>query len=226
LCECNEGTLVKKPDRIRVLIADDHEVLREGLALLIDGAPDLHVVAQAADGGEAVEQFLAQRPDVALLDLRMPGMDGVQAIVAIRERVADARIVLLTAFEADEDVYRGFQAGARGYLLKSTSREELLNCICAVCGGEMWVPAAMAAKLALHAARPQLTQRQLEVLRLMAVGQSNKEIGAKLNVSEGTVKTHVNQILEKLGATGRTQAVTIAMERGITHSDDVAVTKG
>jgi DNA-binding NarL/FixJ family response regulator len=213
---------MKKPRPIRVLLADDHDVLREGLALLIGSAPDMLVVAQAKDGREAVELFFAHHPDVALLDLRMPGMDGIQAISAIRQKTPDTRFILLTAFDGDEDIFRGYRAGASAYLLKTTSREDLFRCIRAVHGGQTFVPPPVASKLAARVARPALSERQMDVLRLMAAGLSNKEIGARLRVTEGTVKSHVNQVLEKLGTTRRTEAVAMAMKHGITHPDEDA----
>jgi len=211
---------VGKSPPIRVLLADDHVVLRQGLALIIESAPDTRVVAQASDGNEAVEQYFLHHPDVVLLDLRMPRLDGVEVIEKIRARAPEARFILLTAFGGDEDVFRGFHAGASAYLLKSASREELLRCIRSVYKGETIVPAAIASKLAERVARPALTQRQMDVLRLVAAGLCNKDIADRLNISEGTVKSHVNQVLQKLGVTRRTEAVAMAMKHGITHLDD------
>ena len=206
---------MKKTDQLRVLIADDHPVVREGLAALINRRTDMVVVAEASSGREAVEQFLRHRPDVALLDLRMPGMDGVEAIAAIRSKVSTARIILLTTFDEDEDIYRALRAGAKAYLLKDAPRDDLLNCIHAVHEGQTIIPPPIAAKLAGRLTTSELTRREVQVLQSVADGNGNKEIAASLSISEGTVKTHVSSILAKLGAADRTQAVTIALRRGI-----------
>lgn len=200
---------------IRILIADDHPVVREGLSALINRRPDMTVVAEASNGREAVKQFLLHRPDVALLDLRMAEMDGVDAIAAIRAQVPTARIIVLTTYDHDEDIYRSLQVGAKAYLLKDTPREELLACIRTVHAGQTHVPSAIAAKLANRRNDSALTAREHEVLEFMADGKANKEIAAALHVTEGTVKTHVNAILKKLDAIDRTQAVIIALKRGI-----------
>jgi len=200
---------------IRVLIADDHPIVREGLAALINRPADMEVIAEVSNGREAFEQFLIHQPDVTLMDLRMPEVDGVDSILAIREQVPTARIIVLTTFDGDEDIYRGLRAGAKGYLLKDTCREELLECIRAVHDGRTWIPPAVAAKLVARIGGPDLTSRELEVLNLMVAGKSNKEIGAALSVSEGTIKAHVNRILEKLGVSGRTEATAVALRRGI-----------
>lgn len=200
---------------IRVLIADDHPVVREGLAALIGRPTDMEVIAEVSNGREAFEQFLIHRPDITLMDLRMPELDGVDAILAIREQVPTARIIVLTTFDGDEDIYRGLRAGAKGYLLKDACREELLECIRAVYDGRTWIPPAVAAKLATRIGGPDLTSRELEVLNLMVAGNSNKEIGTALGVSEGTIKAHVNRVLEKLGVSGRTEATAVALKRGI-----------
>ena len=173
------------------------------------------VVAEASNGAEAVELFSRHRPDVALIDLRMPGTDGVDAITIIRERFPDARIIVLTTFHGDEDIYRALRAGAKAYLLKDVGREELLDCVRSVSEGRAYLPKSVAAKLAERVAGPQLTVRELDVLRLMGAGKSNKEIGDSLRVAEGTVKAHVNNILSKLNVRGRTEAVAIAVKRGI-----------
>ncbi len=206
---------MKTSKPIRVLIADDHPVVREGLAALIRRRPDMKLVGEASNGREAVEQFFLHHPDVALLDQRMPEMDGVTALETIRQRFADARIILLTSFDGSEDIYRGVRAGAKAYLLKEAPREELLECIRAVHEGKTKIPAEVAVRLANRVARKDLTVRETEVLRLVAIGKSNKEIGSLLNVSEGTVKVHVNHILQKLNVAGRTEAATIALKRGI-----------
>ena len=206
---------MRNTDRLRVLIADDHPVVREGLAALINRRTDMVVVAEASSGREAVEQFLRHRPDVALLDLRMPEMGGVEVITAIREKVPTARIILLTTFDEDEGIYQGLRAGAKAYLLKDVRRDDLLNCIRAVHEGQTIIPPLIAAKLAGRLTTSELTRREVQVLQSVAHGNGNKEIAASLSISEGTVKTHVSSILAKLGAADRTQAVTIALKRGI-----------
>jgi two-component system NarL family response regulator len=190
-------------------------VVREGLTALINRRQDMQVVAEASNGQEAVKQFLLHRPDVALLDLRMAEMDGVDAIAAIRKQVPTARIIVLTTYDHDEDIYRSLQAGARAYLLKDAPREELLACIRTVHAGQTYLPSAIAAKLAHRRNDSALTAREIEVMDLMADGKANKEIAAALRVSEGTVKSHVNAILKKLDAVDRTEAVIIAFRRGI-----------
>jgi two-component system NarL family response regulator len=203
------------PKAIRVLIADDHPIVREGLAALINRAPDMKVIAEVGNGREALEQFLCCRPDITLVDLRMPEMDGVDAILAIREQAPEARVIVLTTYDGEEDIYRGLRAGAKAYLLKDARREELMECIRAVHAGRMWIPPSVAAKLASRVGDCDLTSRELEVLRLVVVGKSNKEIGVSLRISEGTVKIHVNHIFEKLKVSGRTEATTVALKRGI-----------
>jgi two-component system NarL family response regulator len=206
---------MKKTNRVRILIADDHPVVREGLVALINRRPDMVVVAEASNGREAVEQFLRHRPDVALVDLRMPEMDGVEAITAIRQKLPSARFIVLTTFDEDEDIYRGLRAGAKAYLLKDAPRDDLLKCIRAVHEGQTVIPLPIAAKLADRLTTSGLTRREIQVLQLVADGKGNKEIAVALSISEGTVKTHVSSILAKLHAADRTQAVTIALRRGI-----------
>lgn len=206
---------MKSDTRIRVLVADDHPVVREGLRALISRRSDMTVIAEASDGAEAVRLFNGHRPDVALIDLRMPGMDGVDAIKAIRQQFPAARIIVLTTFDGDEDIYRALRAGAKAYLLKDAAREELLDSVRRVCKGETYLPSGVAAKLAERVAAPQLTARELDVLRLISAGKSNKEVGSVLLVTEGTVKAHVNSILRKLSVRGRTEAVAFAIKRGI-----------
>jgi two-component system, NarL family, response regulator len=205
---------------IRILIADDHPIVREGLHAVLSDQPDLEVVGQAASGTEAVTLTLAHRPDVILMDLRMPGMNGVDAIAAIRAQWAEAHVIVLTTYDGDEDIYRALQTGAQAYLLKDTPRAELLEAIRAVARGQKRLPPEVAARLMERMSAEALTQREIDVLRLMARGRSNKVIGAELAISEGTVKFHVNNILGKLGADDRTQAVTIALQRGIIHLDE------
>jgi len=206
---------MKKTNRVRILIADDHPVVREGLVALINRRPDMVVVAEVSNGREAVEQFLRHRPDVALLDLRMPEMDGVEAIAAIRQKIPTARLIVLTTFDEDEDIYRGLRAGAKAYLLKDAPRDDLLKCIRAVHEGQTIIPPSIAAKLADRLTTSELTRREIQVLQLVADGKGNKEIAVALSISEGTVKTHVSSILAKLDAADRTQAVTVALRRGI-----------
>jgi DNA-binding NarL/FixJ family response regulator len=200
---------------ISVLVVDDHNVVREGLVALINRCPDMAVVAEAATGREAVELHQHFSPDITLMDLRMPEMDGVDAIVAIRRASPTARIIVLTTFDDDEDIYRGLQAGAKGYLLKDVPSEDLLDCVRAVNKGKTVIPQAVAAKLASRMMTSALTAREIEVLTLMADGMGNREIADALCISEATAKTHVNGILRKMDATDRTEAVTTALRRGI-----------
>ena len=206
-------------DSIRVLIADDHPVVREGIGALIDRRSDMEVVAEVANGRFACETYAREKPDVVLMDLRMPEMGGVAAIQAIIQADKQAKIIILTTYDGDEDIYRGFQAGAKAYLLKDTPREMLLDTIRAVNAGQRRVPPEVAVKLTDRMLGPELTGRELDVLRLIVAGQSNRQIGASLSITEGTVKTHVNNILGKLQVSDRTQAVTAALRRGIVHLD-------
>ncbi|HEV2473784.1 MAG TPA: response regulator transcription factor [Chthonomonadales bacterium] len=200
---------------IRILVADDHPVVREGLTAILESRQDMEVVAEAANGREAVELYRQHRPDIILMDLRMPVMDGVAATDEIRKESPAARIVLLTTYDADEHIYRGLKAGAKAYLLKDTGREELVESIRAVHAGKTSIPGRVAEKLALRLGRRELTARETEVLELLAGGNSNAEIGNKLFITEGTVKAHVNNILSKLAVSDRTQAVTEAIRTGI-----------
>jgi DNA-binding NarL/FixJ family response regulator len=202
---------------ITILTVDDHPLIRDGLAAVIGREPDMRIVAEAGDGEEALEQYRAHRPSVVLMDLRMPVMDGVETIQAIRGEFPGARIVALTTYEGDEDIYQALAAGASGYLLKDMLRTELIEVIRTVHQGYRGIPPAIAAKLAVHTPRIGLTPRELEVLRLMAEGKSNPEIATALGRAEGTMKIHVQNILQKLGAADRTQAVTLALRRGIIH---------
>ncbi|MGC2552433.1 MAG: response regulator transcription factor, partial [Candidatus Sulfotelmatobacter sp.] len=202
-----------------LMVADDHPVVREGLIAMIERQPNMRVVAQASNGQEAVDQFLARRPDVGLLDLRMPGMNGVDAVVAICEREPAARLIILTTYQGQEEIYRALRAGALGYLLKDAPAEELVESIHAVSAGRTWIPPAVGAKLAQRVTDRQLTAREMEVLGKLAVGKSNKEIGVVFNISEATVKVHVTHILEKLKVTGRTEAINVAVRRGLVNMD-------
>src|SRR6516162_2300413 len=206
---------VPKP-RIRVLIADDHGVVREGLVSLIKrNRTDMTVVGEASNGREAVQLWKQERPDVTLLDLRMPELDGVEVIKEIRAADKKARIIVLMTFDGDEDIYRAFQAGAKGYLLKDVPREALMDSIRRVNAGETCVPVDLAAKLAERVSGETLSAREIDVLKLMAKGKSNKEIGSALFISEGTVKSHVKAIFAKMNVVSRTEAVATATRRGL-----------
>jgi DNA-binding NarL/FixJ family response regulator len=204
---------------IRILIAEDHQVVRQGFVALLRMVGGMDVVAEASSGKQAVELFRLHRPDVTLMDLRMPEMGGVETITAIREEFPDARVIVLTTFDGDEDIYRAIQAGARGYLLKGMSIDELIEAIQMVHRGRSKIPAAIAERLAERLSGNALTERETEVLKTIALGKSNKEIASALFISEATVKTHINNLLSKLGATDRTQAARIALQRGIVHLD-------
>ena len=200
---------------IRVMVADDHPVVKEGLVSLIGRQPDMEVVAESSDGVEAVAAFLRCLPDVAVIDLRMPEMDGVSVVLRIRENIPSARIVILSTFDGDESIFRSLRAGAKGYLRKDTSREKLVECIHSVYHGKSWVEPSIAAKLAGRLRESELSPRELQVLQAIAEGKSNREIGEALKIGEGTVKIHVNHVLKKLGVRGRTEAVHAALKRGI-----------
>jgi two-component system NarL family response regulator len=202
---------------IRVLIADDGAIVRQGLATIIDRDPEMTAIAQAEDGQQAIALFREYQPDVTLMDLRMPQMGGVEAIMAICAEFKQARIMVLTTYDGDEDIYRGLQAGAQGYLLKDAKPPELLNAIRMIHSGQKYVPPEVGAKLVQRMSNPELSERELDVLRLMAQGMSNQGIGTSLNVGESTVKSHVNRILSKLGVNDRTQAVIVAIKRGIVY---------
>ena len=200
---------------IRILTVDDHSLVREGIATFIAGQPDMRLVAEASNGREAIHQFREHRPDVTLMDLQMPEMNGLDAIVAIRNEFSEARIIVLTTYRGDVQVLRALKAGARGYLLKGLLRKELLEAIRAVHAGEKRIPPEIASQLAEHAVDDTLTLREIDVLRLLAGGNANKLIADLLSITEDTVKGHVKNILSKLGANDRTHAVTIALKRGI-----------
>ncbi|MBZ5551062.1 MAG: response regulator transcription factor [Acidobacteriia bacterium] len=209
-------------EALTVFVADQHPVVREGLVALINRQADMRVVGEASNGREAVEQFIAQRPSMAFLALRMPVMDGVDAVQAIREKVPTARLVIFTSYQVEEAIYRALQAGASGYVLKDTPPEDLIECIRTVSNGGTWISPAVAAKLAKRVAARDLTPREMEVLRLVARGKSNKEVGVALNISEATVKVHMTHILEKLKVTGRTEAIGVAVKRGLVDLEAVA----
>ena len=201
--------------KVRVLIADDHAVVRDGLVAMIGKWSEMAVIGEAQNGLEAVELWQQHRPDVALLDLRMPLLDGVGAIVEIRKTDDSARIILLTTFDGDEDIYRGIRAGAKAYLLKDAPRDEILDAIRKVHRGETFVPPSIAAKLAERVGGVELTEREMTVLRALATGQSNKQIGHSLFISEATVKAHLKSIFAKLNVLSRTEAIAAAAHRGM-----------
>lgn len=206
-------------ESIRIMVVDDHHIVRQGLVALIRTVPDMQVVAEASDGVQAIELFRTHRPDVTLMDLRLPNKNGVDAILQIREEFPDARVIVLTTFDGDEDIYRAMQAGAKGYLLKGMNTDELTDAIRAVHAGKSRIPPVVAERLAGRMGGQSLTARELEVLKRIVNGRSNKEIAGDLFISEATVKTHINSILSKLGVNDRTQAATTALQRGIVHLD-------
>jgi DNA-binding NarL/FixJ family response regulator len=201
------------PKQIRVLSVDDHPLLREGIAALVNVEADMRMVAEASNGQEAIEKFRLHRPDVTLMDLQMPGSNGIEAIIDIHNEFPNARIIVLTTYTGDVQVLRALRGGAQGYILKGHVHRELLETIRAVHAGKKRIPPEVAAELADHAAEDNLTSREIDVVRLIASG--NKVIAYQLSISEETVKTHVTNILSKLGANDRTHAVTIALKRGI-----------
>jgi len=203
----------------RVLIVDDHALLRTGVANIINGEADLRVVAEAGNGAEALVAFEQHRPDVTLLDLRMPVMEGVEAVRRIREVDPHARIIVLTTYDTDEDIERALKAGAKAYVLKDISAQSLIECIREVLAGKTYLAPAAAAKLAERVTRVQLTPRELATLRLVADGKTNKEIAGELHISERTVKTHLGHLFEKLGVTSRTEAMKVASRRGLVRLD-------
>jgi len=202
---------------IRILLADDHSVVRMGLAALISTEPGFSVIGQASDGAEAVSLYRSLKPDVVLMDLLMPNLTGTQALAAIRSEFPDARILILSTSDGDDDVYRALHAGAAGYLLKSSPGEQLFPAIRAVRRGEKWIPPEVARSLANRSLREELSQREIQVLTELASGGSNKEIASALGITEHTVKAHLKSILAKLPARDRTEAVTVALQRGIIH---------
>jgi DNA-binding NarL/FixJ family response regulator len=201
--------------RIRVFSVDDHPLLREGIAAIINNQPDMLVVTQASDGREAVRLFGQHLPDVTLMDLRLPDMSGIDALIAIRSEYPDARVIMLTTFEGDVEIQRALKAGARGYMLKSAPPNELVETIRQVHKGKKQIPQQIAAHLAEHFSDEALTEREVDVLRHVSGGNRNRDIAERLFISEETVKVHIKHIMEKLGASDRTQAVAIAVRRGI-----------
>lgn len=204
-------------DKIRIIVIDDQAVVRQGFVALINTVADMEVIAEGVNGQQAIELYRQHQPDIMLTDLRMPVMGGVEAITTIRREFPNARLIVLTTYDGDEDIYRSLQAGARGYLLKDMFFEELEAAIRSVHAGARRIPAAIAERLAERMSGSILTARELEVLELIVKGQSNKEIGVTLKISEATVKSHVNSVLSKLGVTDRTQAATTALQRGLVH---------
>jgi DNA-binding NarL/FixJ family response regulator len=215
ISEPAQGGRKSSDEKIRVLIADDHVTVLAGLAAIIGLQSDMLVVAEAANGRRAVELWREHRPDVVLLDLRMPELDGVSAINLMRQEDASARVVILTTYDSDDEIYRAIKAGAKGYLLKDARREELLECIRNVHRGETCIPPALVRKLAEGMSSDTLTAREREVLTLLAAGKSNKEIGGKLFISETTVKGHLRNIFTKLNVLSRTEAIAVASRRGL-----------
>jgi DNA-binding NarL/FixJ family response regulator len=203
------------PKPIRIVLVDDHPLLRQGIAALVADQSDMKLIAEASNGREAIEQFRIHRPDVLLMDLQMPDMNGIDAMIAIRTEFPEARFIVLTTYAGDVQIIRALKAGARAYLLKSLLHRELLETIRTVHAGQKRIPPEIAAELADHAADDSLTPREIEVLRLIAAGSANKIVGDRLSITEETVKAHVKSILSKLSANDRTHAVTIALKRGI-----------
>ncbi len=202
-------------DKLKIMLVDDHYLVRMGLASIIALEPDMIVCAQASSGEQARTMFRTHHPDVTLMDLRLPGMNGSDTIQAIRAEFPDARIVMISTYVCDEEIYGALQAGAMAYLVKSVQREELIRAIRKAAAGQRHIPAEVAARLADRVSRSQLSVREIEVLRLLVGGRRNREIATALDITEGTVKLHVSSILGKLGATDRTEAVTVALQRGI-----------
>ena len=204
---------------IRILVVEDHHVVRQGLVALLSVVDDLEVVAQAADGAEALEKFATHQPDITLVDLRLPRLSGVEVIQRVRAGHPNARFIVLTTYDGDEDIFRALQAGARAYLLKGMTADTLVSTIRSVHAGKSHIPPVIAQRLAERMSTEQLTPREQDVLEQIVRGKSNKEIGTALDISEATVKTHINNLLGKLGVEDRTQAVTAAVQRGLVQLD-------
>jgi two-component system NarL family response regulator len=208
---------MSKNDVIRVMVVEDHYMVRVGLAAIINGQPDMITVAEAGNGNTAVELFQEHQPDVTLMDLRIPGLNGLEAISAIKEKYPYAKIIVLSTYGGDEDIFRAFQLGARSYLLKDVKGPDLIAAIRAVNVGQRVMPPEIASKLADRIPRSELSRRELEILEMIAKGRSNKEIGRLLAISDGTVRVHASNIFAKLGCSDRAQAVSEAFRRGIIH---------
>ena len=208
---------MKKDQKIRILVADDHYIVRIGLVALVNTEPDMEVVAEAADGAQACELFARWSPDITLMDLQMPVKNGIQATFEIRSKFASARILMLTAYDGDEDIYKALQAGAQGYVLKSSPGEKLIPALRAVAAGQRWIPKEVSNRLAARNLFEDLTPREMEVLSQLAKGLANKEIADVLSITEYTAKDHLKSILGKLRVADRTEAVTAAIQRGIIH---------
>jgi two-component system NarL family response regulator len=208
---------MKKKNPIRLLLVDDHPAFRMGLTALIESEPDMTVVAESGDGRDAVQIFRREKPDVVLMDLRLPGFSGVEAIIALRKEFPGCRVIVVTTYDADEDVYRAIQSGAQSYLLKDMSKEEIVQTIRAVHNGQQPLSAHVAGRLAKRLQRQELNQRELEALQLLVKGRSNKEIAAALFISEDTVKTHLKNLFHKLDVQDRTEAAITAIRLGIVH---------
>jgi two-component system NarL family response regulator len=206
---------MRRSSKLRLILADDHPVLRDGLSLILGAVTDMAVVAQASTGEEALDLFIKHEPDVLILDLQMPGEGGVNTVKRLLKKRPGAKILILTTYETDEDIYRTMLAGAIGYVLKDTPRDELILAIRTIASGQRYMSRTAGAKLAGRIGAPQLTERELSVLRCVAAGKANKEIAATLSISEGTVKSHVNNIMQKLGALSRTDAAIAGLRKGL-----------
>jgi DNA-binding NarL/FixJ family response regulator len=204
-------------ERIRILVVDDHHVVRQGLVALLNIMPNIEVVGEASDGVQAIELYRTLKPDITLMDLQLPNLGGVDAILKIRADYPAARFIVLTTFDGDEDIFRSLQAGAKAYLLKGMTVDELLSTIQAVHSGRTLISPAIAEKLAERMSTQALTNRELRVLERIVAGRANKEIASDLKISEATVKSHINSLLGKLGVSDRTHAATVALQRGIVH---------
>jgi two-component system, NarL family, response regulator len=203
---------------IRIMVVDDHPIVRSGLVLMINYTPNMEIVAEANNGLEAIELFRQQLPDVTLMDLRMPEMSGADAIAAIHQEFVEAKIIVLTTYDGDEDIYKGLKAGAKGYIFKNAPVDEIIRAIKIVYEGKKYIPPEVGEKLSERLNRPQLSNRELDVLKLVAKGLNNQQIASELYISESTVKYHINSVLSKLGVSDRTQATLVAIKRGIVTS--------
>jgi two-component system NarL family response regulator len=206
---------MRRPSKLRLILADDHALVREGLSLILDTVPDMTIVAHASTGEEAIDLFLKHEPDLLLLDIHMPGEGGLNAVKRILKNRPHARILILTAYDTEEEIYRSMLAGAGGYILKDTPPDELISAIRTVASGQRFMSRSAGAKLAGRIGAPELTNRELVILQCVASGRANKEIADQLGVSEGTVKSHVNKIMRKLGAVSRTDAALVGLRKGL-----------